>query len=83
MSYRAGFGPRIDARGIGGAPHVLCDHPGCTAVFEAKEGRGVGPPAWLRKNIAPPGWRLERDGVVRRDFCPAHNVKPTTPTRRR
>lgn len=74
MTYRAGLGLGfgVDAR----EPMVTCDEPGCVAKFTAREGRGGGPPKWLRNGTAPPGWKLVREGDKRRDFCPLHDGRP-------
>lgn len=72
MTYRAGIGLGMASLGFApGPPHVRCDALGCSATFEAKVTRG-GPPAWLRDGKAPPGWRTQRTGDRRWDFCHAH-----------
>lgn len=69
MTYHAGIGPRL-AGGNGTAPHVTCDGCAAIAVGETKEGL---PKAWLRKNTAPPGWKLVRteEPFSRKDWCKA------------
>ena len=77
MSYHAGIGEGLRVFGWGPcAPHVRCDATGCTETFEAKPGRGGGPPAWLRDRKAPPGWRMTLTDGRRRDYCPAHKGSP-------
>jgi hypothetical protein len=74
MTYRCGIGAGLEALGMEpGPPHIRCDAPGCTRTFEAVATRG-GPPAWLRNGTAPKGWRTERDGDKRRDYCPIHST---------
>lgn len=69
MSYRPGMDVRT-AHVLGmeaGDPRIICD--GCGLVNRVSRPHGV-PFAWFMNGKAPPGWRLLRNGDVRRDFCP-------------
>ena len=57
MTYRAGA--------FGTPPRITCD--GCGAVRTIDD----LPPAWFLAGKGPPGWRLERNGDERRDYCGA------------
>jgi len=69
MTYRTAMGPGMAALGIPEGPaHIRCD--GCGEVKLARTKTG-GPPMWLLKRKAPPGWKLIRhEDETRTDYCP-------------
>lgn len=73
MTYHAGIGLGMVAMGLAPRdPHVTCDGAGCSAMVSAVTASG-GPPAWMIKRKAPPGWKLERteEPFARKDYCPS------------
>jgi hypothetical protein len=55
MTYQASL--------FGSAPRITCDGCGVRRTIDGL------PPAWFFAGKGPPGWRLERNGDERRDYC--------------
>jgi hypothetical protein len=69
VSYRCGVGAGMHKLGFEPCePAIVCD--GCGLVHNIV-GRGFSnAPAWFLDGKAPRGWRQQKDGDARKDYCP-------------
>ena len=67
MSYRCGiYEPLASVMGVEpGPPRITCD--GCGIKHVLRENKL--PPKWFLDGKAPPGWRMDKQREVRRDYC--------------
>lgn len=69
MSYQIGIGGGMERLGFSPRdPAIVCD--GCGMVRRVVGPRSMGPPKWFLDSKPPPGWKGERSGDKRFDYCP-------------